>query len=335
MTHSSFLSFGRLSKGSGHLLVAARHNKRTIQAEKGAGSHIDASRSRLNFSLRGESTPEAINDVARRKMDAAGIIKLRKDAIRAIEILFSLPFKSTIDPRDYFEHCKRWAGDRFGQENILSSDVHLDESCPHCHVLILPLRDGRMVGSAMIGGRAQLIETRKHFNDNVATLYGLRLEPRLRGASKEALAEAVTKRLTGTSDPVTHSSLWQVVRDAIGRDPAPFALALNIPLPTEQPKTKSVAAIFTGTGKRTSEDKNTIGFARPQKAKPMLCRFPSPAAPCPSASIESIRVRDTEFSAEQFDPETREFVTASGRSRNSGNRATLLTIDAPAQHETA
>lgn len=327
MSHSSFLSFGRLNNGSGHILVAARHNKRAIQAEKGAGSHIDAGRSRLNFCLRGESTPEAINDVARRMMDAAGIVKLRKDAVRAIEVLFSLPFKSTIDPRAYFEDCTHWAGERFGHGNILSSDVHLDESCPHCHVLILPLRDGRMVGSSMIGGRAQLIETRKHFNDNVATLYGLRLEQRLRGATKEALAETITKRLASDSDPVTRSPLWQTVRDAIARDPAPFALALNIQLPTENAKAKTVAAIFTGTGKRTNEDKNPIGFARPQKAKPMLCRLSNPPAPFPFTATESIRVRDAEISTERFNPETGEFVPITGHNRS---RATVLSHEVAA-----
>ena len=335
MSHSSFLSFGTLSKGSGHLLVAARHNRRMIQAEKGAGSHIDARRSHLNFSLRGESTPEAINDVARRTMDAAGVVKLRKNAVRAIEVLFSLPFKSTIGPRAYFEDCTAWAGERFGHGNILSSDVHLDESCPHCHVLILPMRDGRMSGSAMLGDRTKLIEARKHFNENVAARYGLRVEQRLRGATREALAETITKRLRRDGDPVTRSPLWQTVRNAIARDPAPFALALNIALPTEKPIAKSVAAIFTSKGKRTSEDTKPIGFVRPRKANPMLCRGSSPAEPCPSASIESIRVRDAEFSAEQFDPETGEFIVPTGQSQNRGNRATLLTIDAPAHYETA
>lgn len=275
MTHSSFLSLKKLNEGGGHILAAARHNKRTIQAEQGADSHIDSRRTRLNYSLRGEATPEGISALARRKMDEAGIVKLRKDAVRCVEVLFSLPFASPVDQREYFERCTQWAGERFGQDNLLSSDVHLDEACPHCHVLILPLREGRMMGSDMVGGRAQLIATRKHFHENVASLYGLSLAPRLRGAGKTALAVAVTKRLLSSSDPVTRSSIWQVIRESIARDPAPFALALNVgpTLPTR--KNKSVVAIFTGTGKKTNEDRKAIGFTRPQTPNPMLCRVRS------------------------------------------------------------
>ena len=272
MNHTSFLSIKKLCDGSGHVLAAARHNKRAIQAEQGANSHINALRSRLNYSLRGESTPEAISASAKRMMQDAGIVKLRKDAVRCIEVLFSLPFASPIDQREYFERCTHWAGERFGHDNLLSSDVHLDEACPHCHVLILPLRDRRMVGSDMVGRRAQLIATRKHFHENVAHLYGLSLEPRLRGAVKTALATAVTKRLISDGDPITRSSVWQVVRDAIARDPAPYAQTLNVVLPTPKQKNKSVVAIFTGTGKKTSEDRKPIGVARPQKPNPMLCR---------------------------------------------------------------
>ena len=275
MTHASFLSIKKLSEGSGHVLAAARHNKRAIQAEQGADSHINSLRSRLNYSLLGEPAPEAISALARRRMDEAGIVKLRKDAVRCIEVLFSLPFASAIDQREYFERCTHWAGERFGHDNLLSSDVHLDEACPHCHVLILPLRDGRMVGSDMVGGRAQLIATRKDFHERVASLYGLSLEPRLRGAGKTALALAVTKRLMSSSDPITRSSLWQLVRDTIARDPGPFALALNVALQAPTQKNKLVVAIFTGTGKKTSEDKKPIGFTRPQTPNPMLCRVRS------------------------------------------------------------
>lgn len=335
MTHSSFLAFKKLNEGGGHILVAARHNKRTIQAENGASSHIDVRRSRLNYSLAGESTPAEVNELAKRLMDDAGIVKLRKDAVRAIEVLFSLPLKTTIDHRDYFERCTRWAGERFGCENILSSDVHLDEACPHCHVLILPLRNGRMVGSEMVGGRAQLVATRKHFHDNVASLYGLSLEPRVRGADKVALADAVTKRLLSDDDPVTRSIVWQTVREAIASDPASFALALNVVQPTVTRKNKSVAAIFTGTGRKTSEDRKPIGFAPSKAPKPMLCRVQSLAPPVSVVMTESIRVRDSELASEQFDCETGEFIAPPSRSRLRGNRATVLTTDTPTQCDAA
>ena len=61
-------------------------------------------------------------------MRNAGITKLRKDAVKAIEIVFSLPVEPNLDQRRYFEDCLSWAAGQFGGAgNVLAADVHLDE----------------------------------------------------------------------------------------------------------------------------------------------------------------------------------------------------------------
>ena len=119
MTDVLFLRFGKLT-GSGRLLVAARHNKRELQAERGADGHINASLSNLNYCVAGEPTPDAINAKAKRMRSDAGITTVRRDAVQAIEALFSLPVGSSVDHRRYFEDCTHWAGAQFGHDNILS-----------------------------------------------------------------------------------------------------------------------------------------------------------------------------------------------------------------------
>jgi Plasmid recombination enzyme len=342
MKSSLFLAFAKL-KGGGRVLAAARHNKRELQNERGAASHIDEQRSSLNYCLAGEITAKGIDAAAKRRLSDAGITTLRKDAVRVIEAVFSLPSRSAIDHRAYFTDCTRWVGERFGNANMLSSDVHLDEAAPHCHVLFVPLVDGRMRGSDLLGGRARLAELANDFHAKIATLYGLpRRVPKLAGEKKHALAEMIVKRLLSDSDGATTSKVWQSIRDAIENDPEPFAAQLGIdtPQPETKPKRKSFVETMTGTGKRTTEDNNRIGFAdTPRASKPILCRvrnFADDVSQLKAASNDresvpnlipkkysasdteipftpTTRVRDSDFSVNCFNPETGEFVESPKR----------------------
>lgn len=292
MTDVLFLHFGKLT-GSGRLLAAARHNKRALQAEHGASAQINARLSHLNYCVAGEQTPQAICEKSKRMRTDAKIGTLRRDAVQAIEALFSLPVGTSVDHHRYFEDCTRWAAKRFGQDNILSSDVHLDEAAPHCHVLVMPLRDSRMNGSAMIGGPKQLNATLDDFFVKVGNLYGLsRATGRMSKSDKLDLAATVIKRLLSDSDGATRSRAWGSIRNAIQRDPGPFAATLGIEIPTA--KGKSFVEIFTGTGKRTSEDKKHIAFAPQTNAKPNLCRF-LPSAP--AGSLPEYLPNDSENTA--------------------------------------
>lgn len=134
------------------IVMAARHNMRASQNERGERANINPALSHLNRHLRGPSTPEMVAAVALSTMAAAGVAvdKLRKDYAQAVELLFSLPPDTQIDTGRYFVACVEWAERRFGAGHILSADVHHDETAPHCHVLVLPLVDGRMVGSALV-----------------------------------------------------------------------------------------------------------------------------------------------------------------------------------------
>lgn len=120
-------------KGSAIVRAAAAHNKRTIQAELGAGGSIDAGRSRFNESLAGPSTAGLVADRARFLMETAGVVHLRKDAVRAIEFVISLAPSHGIDDRSFFVDAVAWLAARYGGiDNVLSADIHRDEPAPHC-----------------------------------------------------------------------------------------------------------------------------------------------------------------------------------------------------------
>lgn len=317
MSGAAFLRVKRL-KGGGIINVAARHNRRVIQAEIGASGSIDPTRSNLNETLMGAATADDVGQLAKELMTAAGVGKLRKDAITGIEIVVSLPADHGLDDRAYFLDCCSWTSVWFEGSPILSADIHRDEAQTHCHILLLPLVNNRMVGSDLHGGKRKLIAMQSDFHLKVAARYGLRKAPaRLQGPQKAAAAAKVLLALRERSDPVLSSLVWATVRESIERDPAPFLLSLGLDQP-ERPakKMRTFTQIMTSKGKgRAREDTNPIGFVPPAKKQTLCSVGFTPEQPLPTAQpvppevpfVESIRVRDSDLDPTQFDPDTGEY----------------------------
>ncbi|MFM1765894.1 MAG: hypothetical protein RIU71_1657 [Pseudomonadota bacterium] len=264
MSGAAFMRLEKLT-GSGIMGKAARHNRRVIQAELGASSHIDATRSRLNVTLMGPSTAEEVAQLAKDKIIKAGITKHRKDAVIGVELVFSLPTGHGRDVIAYFTACAQWAGAEFGGlDNIVSADIHRDEAQDHAHVLLVPLFDGRLRGSDAVGNKRKLSERQAKFFNDVAAGFGFnKPRARLSGNNKAQVTRKVLDKLR--QDPAAKSLVWAVIRDSVERDPMPYALALGIAI-TDTPNKprKTTSEIFTSKGKGPQKEK-PIGF---QSGKP-------------------------------------------------------------------
>jgi hypothetical protein len=215
-------------KGKSGVLVALQHNKRTLQAERGASANIDATRTSLNYCLASDGTPQEIAIHAKVQMLKAGIEHPRKNGVMAVEVLFSLPIdRHHQDTKPFFKDCLAWLNKTFEGE-LLSFDVHLDESAPHAHAIILPLIDGKMQGNKIMGGQGNLMRLINLFHNEVAKHYGLSRSDRkrLNEADKQTVVKLVLSRLR--ADSVMMSSVWACVRDAISYNPMPYAQMLGI-----------------------------------------------------------------------------------------------------------
>lgn len=253
-----------LSKAGGRkpctLPQAARHNLRADQDERGGRAHINPSLTHLNEVIAGPSDVQGVLALARERMLKAGvnIAKLRRDHVQAIELLFSLPANSSVDDKAFFMACRDWAARRFDSQNLLSGVIHHDEPVPHCHLLVLPLVGDRMAGGELKRAPA-VAAMRTSFFDEVATSFGLsRGRERLTGAQRRALADTVLTRLNAIRDPCMSSVAWQVIRDTIEANPAPYAAALGLvfedPAPPEK-RLRTMAQIFTSPGKGAKREK--------------------------------------------------------------------------------
>ena len=181
-------------------------------------------------------------------LKAAGIAKLRKDCVLAVEVLYSLPVNHTVNLGTFFEDCLTWTRANFGGV-VLSFDVHLDESMPHAHALILPLIDGHMNGSDMVGNKYDLQLMHMSFHEVVGVLHALE-KPANKplGQAKLDTCRDVLDMLR--SDPAMESQIWLPIRDSICNDPSPFAHVLGIQVTKPKArKERSFVDIMISKGK--------------------------------------------------------------------------------------
>jgi hypothetical protein len=220
------------------LLLALKHNKRELQHEYGASKNIDATKMCLNYFLHSLGDAQQTYNYAMSQIALAGIHSIRKNAVLAIECMFSLPVNwFDKDSKPFFKDCYEWAQQNFAGA-ILSFDVHLDESAPHAHALFLPLHEGKLQGDKIKGNKASVYARQKLFYEHVGAKYGFK-NPALLKLSKEdkkLLAAEVMRNLK--SDPVIESKAYLWFRDAVFANPVGCAQLLGISIQPSQPKLK-------------------------------------------------------------------------------------------------
>jgi hypothetical protein len=214
-----------------------------------------ATRSHLNVSLLDTpDTPEGVVEHANKLMAEKGFKPERVDACIAAEGVFSLRERPTaFDMFAYFAESARWLEKRLGGQ-LLSADVHLDQSHPHCHVLVLlPLVNGGPSGSSLIEYKHESGRRVQAFFEDVASRYGLHLPPpAISAANKKLLARLVHERMYATGDPATQSAAWPRFSNCVNRDPRGFAMDLGIPIQRQAATTVSLLAQSPGKGPKTA-----------------------------------------------------------------------------------
>ena len=103
--------------------------------------------------------------------------KRRKDAVLCVEYLIPASPDwigwSKSDEQKYFEDAKKWLEDRHGQDNVIATTIHRDESTPHMIAYVVPLVDGKLNAKKFLGGRDKLSKMQTDFADKVGRSVGL------------------------------------------------------------------------------------------------------------------------------------------------------------------
>ena len=109
---------------------------------------IDFTRTRNNYNIikRQRSYTQFIND----KIEALDLpTKVRKDAVLMCSFVVGSDreFFGRLSPSEqqqFFINCTRFFAERYGEDNIISAVVHMDETTPHLHLNLIPIANGRV-----------------------------------------------------------------------------------------------------------------------------------------------------------------------------------------------
>ena len=127
-------------------------------------------------------TPEGRHEVEPWRPDvlarAKGLAK-RKDAVQAIQFVIQIgnqtdwrhepeqdfpegrPMKIADAMNSAARGIRAWVEQEFGEDNCVGIDLHTDESSPHFHVVVTPVRDGKLQAKAWLDGSRKLAALRK------------------------------------------------------------------------------------------------------------------------------------------------------------------------------
>ena len=230
------------------LLAAFRHNLREIQKELGANSHIDSKKSSSNILLRGSQTSNSCFETYKTLLKTAGIDTLRKDAVLCVEYLFALSTNTNIPVYGYFEESVTWLENYTGCR-ILSAVIHLDESAPHLHVLLMPLRNGRMQGSKLAGNRQSIHALKRDHFEKVAKHFGLQQSSSLSKQEKNKVAEMAYVIIVQSPNLLKNPDVKHALIKVIASDPVMLQQSLSIEISPKSKKLRTLAQTMTSKGK--------------------------------------------------------------------------------------
>lgn len=94
---------------------------------------------------------------ARYKKASEGV-KTRKNAVLAVEFVFAYSPIARVKIGDWMNANKQFLANNFGgEENIIDITLHLDESSPHAHALIIPKAGGKLSWMKFVDGPADCV----------------------------------------------------------------------------------------------------------------------------------------------------------------------------------
>lgn len=107
---------------------------------------VDQSGRHVGYLCRaGDESPVPLEQAIERRMGELNTKrKIRDNQVRAMGFIVStneaLPDEETA--KEFLDRSVRWFGARYGYENLLAAQIHLDEGTPHAHIWIAPVIHG-------------------------------------------------------------------------------------------------------------------------------------------------------------------------------------------------
>lgn len=113
----------------------------------------------------------------------------------------------------FFENCAKFFAERYGEENIISAVVHLDETTPHMHLNLMPITSNGRLCSKQLFDKPQLQKLQTDFYEEVGKKYGLHRGKEGSQRKHLSTAEFKAKKIIEQAEAIRHEN--QVYADAL------------------------------------------------------------------------------------------------------------------------
>lgn len=158
------------------------HYERKAEAKGYERENIDPERTHLNYAVGFKGGVHALSRAVKERVseavrghEAASGKALRKDANVVMDWVITRPRDCPEELTEaFFASSVKFIQERYGDENVPGGYVHLDETTPHMHVPVVPVKNGKLQASKVIN-RADLQSFHKDLADRIEHDLGVRL----------------------------------------------------------------------------------------------------------------------------------------------------------------
>ena len=114
------------------------------------------------------------NRMQKAEIERGTPIPVRKNSVKFFELVLSYSPDADINIKEWYKLNVEWLKEKFGESNILSCVLHLDEETPHIHVDVIPItKDNRLCMKDFIDGPMDLKKLQTEYG-NVMKKCGLK-----------------------------------------------------------------------------------------------------------------------------------------------------------------
>lgn len=149
------------------------HHERKKEKYK-SNPDIDLTRSSENYHLK--APPVSYRTFINERINEVGC-KMRKDSVVMQDSICTaspefFQGKTSNETSFFFRRAYEFYANTFGEENIISAVVHMDEKTPHMHICFVPItKDGRLSSKTIIGGPQGLVKLQDMFYEHISTYF--------------------------------------------------------------------------------------------------------------------------------------------------------------------
>lgn len=157
--------------------AATFSRKQAHNLREGFVPNADITRTFMNEELIKPENGKSFNQFYKDKIKESPVYKnkkVRKDAVRGLEIVctYSNPKTGNMPEGFSIDEWKKlnveWLKETFGEDNIASVVVHMDEVTPHIHAIVIPMVEGQLNATHYIGKKHKLSHLQDTYGEKMS-----------------------------------------------------------------------------------------------------------------------------------------------------------------------